>query len=378
MLFLYIVAPAILISLLNFLFFRKRVTVKELAFQVGGIMLVMTITVFGCSAGKQSDTQVINGHVTDKKREEVHCRHSYECPPCWETEHCSGSGSSRHCWTTRHCSTCYEHKFDVDWNVFYTWGMGSDDFRVATIDRQGLQEPPRWTQFKPGDPNMHMSNYVNYVKGNSATIIRQQGFKERYKSFLPTYPTAISDYDTILDRALPIGNVSIPELAQWNKDLTALNAAIGPKKQCNIIILFTPALSEEYFYAVKEHWLGGKKNDIIVFIDTNPDGMIRWTNTLAWAKSDMFRVKMRDSILQVGKLDRPAIIKTIGENVEKHFFRKSMKEYKYLDQAIILTDNEFYWLLGISIFLAIAISVLVNLVDFESQGSDYGGYRRNF
>lgn len=379
MAFLFLAIPVILIALINYLFFRKRVTLIELGCQIGAILLLMVICVFGCSAGKKSDTEILNGHVTNKARNQVHCRHSYECPPCWYTEHCSGSGKDRHCWKTKHCSTCYRHPFDIDWDVYATYGMGSTDFRVDTLDSQGLQEPPRWTQFQVGDPYLRTHSYDNYVKADAATVIKAQGIKEKYKSFLPNYPTQIGDYYTILNRALPIGNVTVPELDKWNKELTALNATIGPKKQCNIIILFTPALSDEYFHAVKEHWIGGKKNDIIVFLDVNPDGMIRWTNVLSWAKNDIFRVKLRDDIKDIGKIsDRAAILTAINTNVEKYFFRKSMKEYKYLDKAIILTDNEFYWLLGIAIFLAIAISVVVNLVDFENRGNGSGGFRRDF
>ena len=370
MLFLYIIAIPIVICLGNFLIFRKRVTMGEILFQVGGILLIMAISVFGCSAGKKSDTEVLNGTVTSKARHEVGCRHSYKCH-CYTTTDCYGSGKDRHCSTTEHCQTCYDHAYDVDWDVYANYGMSNTDFSVSTIDRQGLKEPPRWTQFAVGDPYMTTHGYDNYVKANAETIYKTHGYQIRYKNFIPAYPMSISDYHTRLDRVVVVGNVVVPDIAAWNADLTNLNKVIGPKKQCNIVIIMTPGLSEEYYYALKEAWIGGKKNDIIVIIDVATDGSIKWSNTLSWAKEDMVRVKLRDDIMAIGKLDRVAIIKVIGEDVDKYFRRKSMKEYKYLDKAIILSDNEFMWLFIFAIMLSIGISVLVDMVDFEGGSGSF-------
>lgn len=360
MLFLYIVAIPILIACINFLIFRRKVNMAEFFMQIGGICLIMAITVFGCSASKKSDTEVLNGIVTSKARHEVSCRHSYPCH-CYTYE----CGSSKSPMTCTHCDTCYEHDYDVDWDVAANCGMSNNQFSVSTIDSQGLQEPPRWTKFAVGDPYATTHGYDNYVKANSDTIIKTHGYQEKFQNFIPAYPMSISDYYTRLDRVLTIGSAAsmVKDIAAWNVDVTNINKTLGPKKQCNVIVIFTPSLSEDYFYALKEAWIGGKKNDVVVIIDINKDGAIDWSNTIAWAKEDIMRIKLRDDIMTIGKIDRPAIIKAINDDVNKYFKRKSMKEYKYLDKAIILTDNEFMWFCIIAILLSIGISVFVDMAD---------------
>jgi len=364
--FLYIIIPAILVAIGNYLIFQKKLIWQEVLGQVAGILAIMAMVVFGCSAGKKHDTEILNGHVINKARHEVSCRHSYKCN-CYNTTSCDSKG---HCTTTEHCSTCYEHSYDVDWDVYATTGMTQDEFSVDTIDRQGLQEPPRWTAFKGGDPFMENISYDNYVKANADTIYKSHGNADQFKALIPAYPEGVSDYHTHLDRMIMVG-ASLPDLADWNRDLTTLNCSIGPVKQCNIIMVVTQGQPESYYYGLSEAWLGGKKNDIIVMVDLNPDGTIQWTNTISWAKNDIMRVKLRDDILAVGKMDRVAVMGILNNNISQHFIRKRMREFKYLDSAIILTNTEFWWMLVGALVLSIAISVFIDMNDFGNT-SGYG------
>lgn len=368
MLFFYIIIPAILVALGNYLFFNKKVVWQEVALQIGGIVLLMAAIVFGCSAGKKWDTEILNGHVVSKARHEVSCRHSYPCH-CYTYE----CGDSKNPSTCTHCDTCYEHDFDVDWDVEATTGMTQEEFSVNTIDSQGLQEPPRWTQFKAGDPFMDTKSYQNYVKANADTIYKTHGYQDRFAKAIPGYPISIGDYHTKLDRFLQVG-VNMPDATSWSRDLTDLNCELGPKKQTNIIMLVTSGQPEEYYYGVKEAWIGGKKNDVIVMIDVATDGHINWTNTLSWAKNDIVRVKLRDDILAIGKMDRVLILRFMHDDIEQLFVRKRMREFEYLNSAIILSDAEFWWMLIGAFLLSIGISVFVDMNDFDRGG----GYRSDY
>ena len=361
---LYLLGVPVVIALLNLLIFNKKVNFVEAGLQILVICGLMAGLAFGCSAEKKHDTEILNGHVTSKQRNEVHCRHSYPCH-CY-TYNC---GTSKCPMTCTQCDTCYEHSFDVDWDVYATCGMYQESFSVETLDAQGLQEPPRWTAFKPGDPFMEDHGYDNYVKANADTIYKTHGYQDKYAKFIPGYPSNIYDYHTHLDRMIMVGT-SLPDLQAWNDALTALNCEIGPEKQCNIMMLVTSGQPEEYYYAIKEAWIGGKKNDIIVMIDVSPDGHINWTNTLSWAKDDLVRVKLRDDILAINKMDRAAILAVIHDDVKGHFIRKRMREFKYLDKAIILTDSEFIWMLVTAILLSIAASVFIDVNDING-GSHY-------
>jgi len=359
---LMILAIPMVVCLANYFIFHNKVHWKELLMQTLSIVILISAVAFGFSGSKKKDSEIINGHVTSKERVRISCQHGYPCNPhdCM----CDEKGNCMTCW-----DTCYTHSYDIAWNVHATLGMYQSSFRVNTIDSQGLQEPPRWTQFKKGDFHMKNHDYDNYVKANADTIYKTRGYADRFAKFIPPYPSSPSDYYTVLDRVMQVGT-KLPDIREWNYSLTKLNSELGPLKQCNVLMIMTSGQPSEYYQAIEEAWLGGKKNDIVVMIDSDPDGKINWTNTLSWAKNDIFRVKMRDDIMTIGKLDRDSIFLAMQDNIGKLFVRKRMREFKYLDSAIILTDKEFKWLLIAALLLSIAISAFVSLNSFDADSEN--------
>src|SRR5208337_2452006 len=100
MLIPFLIAVGVLIA------FKGKVTWWEFLGQIGVVALVVGIAI-GCAyEGRTRDTEVWNGQVTGKKRNEVSCRHSYRCH-CHEV--CSGSGKNESC--SEECDTCYEHSY---------------------------------------------------------------------------------------------------------------------------------------------------------------------------------------------------------------------------------------------------------------------------
>ena len=106
-------------------------------------------------SNKITDQEIYNGEVTGKEKTRVSCEHSYSCN-CRES--CSGSGSTRSCSTT--CDTCYEHSYDVDWRV----KTSVHEFNIQRINRQGTQEPPRWTKVTVGQPTAFVYKFTNYIR----------------------------------------------------------------------------------------------------------------------------------------------------------------------------------------------------------------------
>ena len=363
--FLGIIFPAIIVALANWAIFGKKLHWQEAAGQIGGISLLMVCIVFGCSASKKHDTEILNGHVTGKARVQVSCEHSYPC-------HCYSysCGTAKNPSTCQHCDTCYEHPYDIDWNVEATTGLTSETFQVARLDSQGLMEPPRWDQFNAGDPYMQNYSYDNYVKANADTIYKTKGFFAMFKDQIPPYPEAIQDYHTKLDRMLLVGT-TLPDIAAWNSDLTSLNCNIGPTKQCNILMIVSTGMPESFYNAVNEAWIGGKKNDIIVMVDQGTDGSIDWVNVISWAKNDIMRVKLRDDLLAVGRMNRSSVMNILNRDINDYFVRKRMREFKYLDSAIILSNSEFWWMLVSALLLSIAISVFIDLNELHGTDSYY-------
>lgn len=335
----------------------NRITWKEFLVQVA-LQLVIVGT-FGVAvySGRLYDTEVWNGLVNKKWSETVHCRHGY---PCNCREVCSGSGKNRSCYT--HCDTCYMHSFDKDWNVQSTTGR---EWTIDTIDSQGLSEPPRWTQVQQGDPTSETHSFTNYLKASPDTLFNQQGVDlAKFLKVLPMYPLDIYDYYK-LKRFIGY-EAKITDWELWDSDLAKLNGRLGPSKQMNIIIVVVRNQPKEYFYALKQHWIGGKKNDTVVVLNLDNSNILTWTDIMSFTSSQNFIVVLRDDLSKIGLLDRQKVLSTI-EMDSQLFVRKPMEEYTYLRYLFRPSGGELLFGLILGIISAIGLSYWMDQQDlFEN------------
>lgn len=286
----------------------------------GGLLLALA------NIGQTVDSEIWNGQVTGKSKVRVSCSHSYSCPPCVKS--CSGSGSNKTC--TETCSTCYDHSNDWDWDVYTNISTVS----INRIDRQGSKKPPRWNIIEKGDPVAFEKKYTNYVQAVPESLFNNQGLKMESLPASPTYPTVYDYYN--INRVLPVG-VTIPDLNEWNKDLSMILRKLGPQKQANVIIIPVNTADQNYRYKVESDWIGGNKNDIVVFIGTTSYPEIDWVDVMTFASNkgnELFHVKLTSEILEAKTMDRQKIIPIIEAKVLAHFDRPEMKQFEYLKEAI--------------------------------------------
>lgn len=292
-----------------------------------------------------NDIEIWNGHVIEKKKEKVSCEHSY---PCNCREECTGSGENESCSTV--CDTCYEHFYDIDWNVY---DSVSEIYTINRVDRQGLDEPGRWSSTNIGEPTSSKHNYTNYVLASPQTLFRYSGVADKYQAILPKYPANIYDYYK-LNRFLSIG-VSVDDVNKWNDDLSKLNDELGSKKQANIIVIATKNMSSDFGYALRQHWVGGKKNDVIVLMNLDEANKVTWADVLTWEDNELFRTTLIDH-LTLSNFDREKMIDQIRQDIVNLHKRKSMEDYAYLRYLIKPTMTELIIGLIFGIMSSIGIS----------------------
>lgn len=290
-------------------------TIGEFALvSLAALLLSSAVVSFGMFS-ETSDTEILNGQVTNKQKNRVGCRHSYSCN-CREV--CSGSGQSRSCSTV--CDTCYEHSYDIDWDVYSSIG----GFSIDTIDRQGLREPPRWTIVKIGDPVSKSHTFLNYIKAARTNVLNRSGTKISYP--MPSYPGNIYDYYKI-DRTIGATNAD-----KWNEQISLVLRELGPSKQVNLIMVFTKH-PEEFADQLNASWIGGKKNDVIIVVGTQDGTKPDWVKVLSWSKREDFKVDLREAILE-SELKPEVTVPMIGSIINKSFERRHMKEFEYLKYDI--------------------------------------------
>jgi hypothetical protein len=326
------------------------VTKKTVTWQEFLIHLAISLAVAGISVGilyfaNTTDVEIWGGSIEEKKKERVSCEHSYDCN-C--TTVCRGENNDD---CSEECDTCYRHSYDYDW-AYYSSDDGRNEIR--RIDEQGVREPPRWTAVVVGEPSASKHRYTNYIKGAPDSLFNRQGLVEKYKGALPNYPNNVHDYYRI-DRLVTVGAVSLPgpQRKQYTKLLMERNATLGSLKQASLAVVLVGGQDSQYFEALEQHWLGGKKNDVIAVIGVK-GAAIEWVRIMAWSTTKEVNVVGRDNILAEKTIEDPSkIVWALSNAVEQKFVRKPMADFAYLKSSVTPEP----WQLGLAAFINIAVSV---------------------
>ncbi len=337
--------------------FLDGITLKELGVIGAACLFVAGASACIVSFSNTADTEVWNGAVTSKEQVYVSCSHSYSCH-CKQVKHCSGSGKNRSCSYSEECDTCYRHTNDWDWDVHTTLG---ETISINRIDSRGSYEPPRFTAVKIGEPTSSTHTYTNYVKASPGTLFRHQGLSEKYGTTIPTYPQNVYDYYR-LNRLVTVG-MSLPDASDWNADLSRINAELGHAKQANMIVVLVHNKPDDWYYALEETWIGGKKNDTILVISVDDQMKPQWASVMAWSTNELFKVKLRDDIMDEPVIDRKAVITALETNVSKYFVRKHMKDFEYLNSQITPSTTEWIVTLIIMLIVSIGLTIYMQIND---------------
>ncbi len=351
--------------------FLDSVTLKEFGVVAVACLLVSAAAAGIVSFSNTSDVEVWNGNVSDKAQVRVSCSHSYECR-CKNVTRCTGSGKNRTCSTERKCDTCYEHSNDWDWDVHTTLG---ETITIQRVDRRGSEEPPRFTQVVIGEPTASTHGFTNYVKASPGTLFRHQGLSEKYAASLPAYPQNVYDYYRI-DRLVTAG-LSLPDASDWNADLSRINAELGRPKQVNIIVVIAMNKPNDWYYALEESWIGGKKNDAVLVVSVDEQFKPQWASVMAWTTNETFKVKLRDDVMDEQIIDRQTLVRTLETNVSKHYVRKPMKDFEYLSSQIVPSTVEWIVTLIVSLLVSIALTIYMHVNDvFGDEGRPFRSRQR--
>lgn len=340
-----------------------QITFWEMVLHLVAGVLITVAAYHGARYLTLEDTAFFNAPLTRKASEQVSCEHSYTCN-CRES--CSGSGSSRSCSTT--CDTCYEHLYDVDWNLYSALGS----VKVPRVDRQGTSEPPRYARAAIGDPLTTPYSYQNYIKSAPGSLFSgaaDETLKAQYLNFLPEYPSTIHDLH-LLNRVLTIG-VSLPEYEAWARELQIMLARVGVQSRGNAVLVITSMPNRNYAGALRSHWLGAKHNDLVVVLGVDSQLAPVWADVFGWTEAELVKVELRDALSNMKTLDRAEVLGLLEHALKSGFVPRDPEDFAYLEKEIEL---DLLWLVGLFI-LSGAVSFGLSWYFANNGHSNFSGYR---
>ena len=333
------------------LIWKHEITMWEMALN---LVVGVALSSGGWALGHYAqlhDTEVRNGQLVSKESKQVTCEHTYSCN-CRQS--CSGSGSKRSCHTT--CDTCRRHSSDFDWLLHGDVG----DVKVSRVNSRGDQEPARYTAAAVGDPFAVTASYLNYIKAAPDSLFNHlvvQSLLAEYEKDIPAYPVSLKDYH-YLDRVLPV-KTSVPDLNVWNSLLATELKTLGPKKQVNVVVVWSGHNNANFAEALNASWLGGKKNDVIVVLGTPKYPEISWVRVFSWTDKEVFKVKLRDSLLDLKQADPSQVIALVSKHVSDGYVRKPMADFEYLQYEVELSWQMWLTLIAFSVFVSVGTSWLL-------------------
>ena len=341
----------------------NEITWQELAINVFGIVVLVSCVWFAGQYGAVHDTEIWNGKIVNKERIHDHYEEAYDCMCTTDKD---GNES---------CSTCYEDHYTVTWNAYANFGIANETIQLKHLDKTSRSvyltpDPAIFTNCNVGEPASKVNSYTNYVQAVPESLFNMARDNDPYLNQVPQYPRVYGKYR--YDRVLNVGSsVSGQKLKELNTLLNNELRELGPKRQVNIIVIVTNNPDPAFRHTVENAWLGGEKNDAIIFIGTEGENII-WADAMTFALNkgnEMYHVTMRDMILDTKVFDPVKLGHTITQVTYDKFDRIQMEDFEYLADDIQPAN----WVIGLAVVFAIAGSIGLS---FFMTKVDIGGRRR--
>jgi hypothetical protein len=154
-----------------------------------------------------------------------------------------------------------------------------------------------------------------------------------------------------------VGNFRPANIKDWQLQLSLLNSRLQSKK-ANVVLVLLKDRPQDYVYALEQHWVGGKKNDVVVVINTNDGWNVTWSYVMSWTKNELFKVELRNHINDIGVMDLSKILPVVEHDAASMFEHRSMKDFEYLKASITPTTSQWTWSMIIGLIISIGLSFL--------------------
>lgn len=329
--------------------------------------IITCLIIIACASlfyytGKYSatqDTEILNGEVTKKYNR------TESCPSGWndyQDDFCS-EYRTRTVRDGEICSTDSEGrrscvpKYKTQYNYIYDWEKRwyvtttFDTHQITRLDPQGVKEPNRWTAAYVGEPASTTHNYTNWVQAAPDSLFNSsQG--TQYIESIPPYPMVFDLYKT--RHAINYkSKISKDILDSINLEIGNILRTDGGVHQVHVIVVITDEPDQSIRYAFERKWIGGKKNNIVVFVGRNADNTIKWVDVMTWAKNhnnELLQVSLRNNLMDNNSIEPTLVAKTIQKEIRTNYKRPEMKDFEYL-KARIQPPTWILWIVGFICFV---------------------------
>ena len=328
------------------MFFRKKIAWWEYLSLLGCSFIIIVISKLIITTSMTSDTEywsepaykvVYEGEWDEWIVDEC----SYDCMCSTDDD---GYESCMTCWED--CS--YRDYHSASWRIISNSGKSyriSENEYEKIVDRWGGEKKTGmhhgqdmhnddgiYAAFCPeGKPELvecivTTHSYTNKVQAaHSVHEYPEVTDKEVSKYKLKEYPKIHSSYKQ--KHILGTGDAT-QRYAEQN--MSALNAELGPSKQCKAFIVVFKNQPEKAGELQEAYWKGGNKNEFVMTIGVDDKNKILWAHPFSWTENKVIKTTTENFVMQQEYLDLGKVSKYMHEELGAGFERKQFVDFDYL------------------------------------------------
>lgn len=328
----------------------KRVNVKVLGICILISVLLDIIIIAVDYRIQTDDNEIWSGQIT-----KVEHREEWDewIPPRTET-YTETNSKGKTITKTRIISGYWEHH-DAE-NYITTSDNGTESV-YKTLDGKSFNDSfvnstKELEEYYPiGKPTASIHTYENKLRA-SYSIFKHKDIDLKDFENMPEYPCKNNKYLTVnriigefknkdrLNKHLDLVNTKLNNTDNVNNK----NKTKG-YKQVNLMFVNFGDKSENYGYALQDHWKNGAKNDFVITFGVDKNNKPTWCYVFSWTDVEVLKIDVREYIMSKRDLNNfEDVIDDIALMIEKKFDRKQFKDFNYI-QIETITISRIFMLL---------------------------------
>lgn len=386
---------AIIVGIIKF---RKALTWWEyiVVFAVPFLFILITTAIVENNIPKS--TSVNNYYSTKAQYDErwdewivKECSKKEACGTESYTTTC-GSGKNRHTCSktrTKYCTRTWDCSYREEHSP--RWGYYLNDGSYNSISQNEFEQMcSDWQNKKFIELNRHYyridGNRYECEWNQDTTKLRVEARPQEYENRLLATKNIMGfrNIDSIdIQRyglySSPSDNFSTTDRFQYiigdnNQDaykfISGKNGVLGKKLQLTMLLVVHHNKPSDVCEMQEAHWNGGKKNELILCVNER-DGKVVNSKVITWAKNELLKVKVRDSLAFIGKYDALQSVKVLSHFAETMWDRRSFSEFDYIEVKMELKTWHYVMIWIIVILLSAGLGAWVVLNDINPRDKKY-------
>lgn len=314
---------ALLLGVLILLPFILLMTVykKSSDYGISDAILASFVSVIVCffvfSSGVDdlvNDVEVLSGEVINKKRQHDSYTESYSCGE----------------------KTCYRTIYRVQWILVTNVGektLKTEKSQFRTV--YSKEDPDYYKAIVIGEPAALENTFRNYVKASPRSLFGSRLVDDAYKGVIKPYPVVVYNYYKA-DRVILMGGVN-QDKKEWNSLLSDRHKEWGVKRKVNVMLVFVDEKDANIAISIKNHWVQGKQNDLIVVFGMDKDNKteIAWTDVFGWNEDELMKIKLKNDLTELKTIEnKQAVLDVVDSYLPQFKYRNMEKDFKYLERNL--------------------------------------------